>query len=505
MSYHHSVLQCNKIKIMPESLAIKISAGEVVERPASVVKELVENSIDAKATDISVYIHDGGRKLIRVIDNGEGMTRDDAVVAFERHATSKLLKEEDLYSIHTMGFRGEALPSIASVSEIVLTTKITGEITGSMVKVKGGIIEEVRDAGCADGTTVEARDIFFNTPARLKFMRSVATETGHIADTITRLALAYPAIRFRLFNNGSAMLKSSVKADLRIRIADVFGRDFLKDIIPLEAGNGVLNIHGFIAMPETAYSTTKGLFIYVNNRWIRDRGINHAITNGYRNVLGQGKYPLVVLFITIAPQNVDVNVHPTKCEVRFKSPKSVYELVSRAIEAVLAPSHVSFLKSYERKVLTAEVREGAVNYNNASHNSSAVPLIDEGIEGGLQASQQGLEETVAYTKELFFRELEVIGQLWQEYLLCEREGEFYIIDQHAAAERSAFEKLKGDYYLNRRVSSQLLLLPQKIELSLQEKEAIESSMEAITDLGFDIEPFGGNTFIVRAVPEILSE
>ncbi|OGP09947.1 MAG: hypothetical protein A3G39_03075 [Deltaproteobacteria bacterium RIFCSPLOWO2_12_FULL_43_16] len=504
MSYHHSVLQCNKIKIMPESLAIKISAGEVVERPASVVKELVENSIDAKATDISVYIHDGGRKLIRVIDNGEGMTRDDAVVAFERHATSKLLKEEDLYSIHTMGFRGEALPSIASVSEIVLTTKITGEITGSMVKVKGGIIEEVRDAGCADGTTVEARDIFFNTPARLKFMRSVATETGHIADTITRLALAYPAIRFRLFNNGSAMLKSSVKADLRIRIADVFGRDFLKDIIPLEAGNGVLNIHGFIAMPETAYSTTKGLFIYVNNRWIRDRGINHAITNGYRNVLGQGKYPLVVLFITIAPQNVDVNVHPTKCEVRFKSPKSVYELVSRAIEAVLAPSHVSFLKSYERKVLTAEVREGAVNYNNASHNSSAVPLIDEGIEGGLQASQQGLEETVAYTKELFFRELEVIGQLWQEYLLCEREGEFYIIDQHAAAERSAFEKLKGDYYLNRRVSSQLLLLPQKIELSLQEKEAIESSMEAITDLGFDIEPFGGNTFIVRAVPEILS-
>ena len=316
---------------MPESLAIKISAGEVVERPASVVKELVENSIDAKATDISVYIHDGGRKLIRVIDNGEGMTRDDAVVAFERHATSKLLKEEDLYSIHTMGFRGEALPSIASVSEIVLTTKITGEITGSMVKVKGGIIEEVRDAGCADGTTVEARDIFFNTPARLKFMRSVATETGHIADTITRLALAYPAIRFRLFNNGSAMLKSSVKADLRIRIADVFGRDFLKDIIPLEAGNGVLNIHGFIAMPETAYSTTKGLFIYVNNRWIRDRGINHAITNGYRNVLGQGKYPLVVLFITIAPQNVDVNVHPTKREIRFLDEQGIYDAVSVAV------------------------------------------------------------------------------------------------------------------------------------------------------------------------------
>ena len=244
--------KCNKIKVMPEALAIKIAAGEVIERPASVVKELVENSIDAKATDISVYIHDGGRKLIKVIDNGEGMTKDDAILAFERHATSKLLKEDDLYSINTMGFRGEALPSIASVSETILTTKPHGLIAGTIVKVKGGMVEEVTDAGCAEGTKVEVRNFFFNTPASLKFMRSIATETGHISDAVTRLALANPSIRFRLYNNGSLTLDTSLKADLKIRISDIFGKDFLKDIIPVEAGDGILRIQGFISKTENA-------------------------------------------------------------------------------------------------------------------------------------------------------------------------------------------------------------------------------------------------------------
>lgn len=486
--------QCNKIKVMSESLAIKIAAGEVIERPASVVKELVENSIDAKATDISVYIQDGGRKLIKVVDNGEGMTRDDAVVAFQRHATSKLLKEEDLYCISTMGFRGEALPSIASVSETVLTTKVSGEIAGTMVKIKGGSREEVRDAGCDYGATIEVRDIFFNTPARLKFMRSVATETGHISDTVIRLALAHPSVRFRLYNNNNVpMLETSAKADLKTRIADIFGRDFLNGIIPVESGDGVLKLHGFIAKPEEAYSSTKGLFIYVNNRWIRDRGINHAIANGYRNCLGQGKYPFVVLFIAAAPSHVDVNVHPTKSEVRFKNPKDVYELVRRAIESVLASSRIpseiktsddSFLKTYKAEMFKSEVREYATVYGSANQS------VEEDLQPPFQSS--------------FFGEFEIIGQLWQEYLLCEREGEFYIIDQHAAAERIAFEKLKKDYYANRRMPGQMLLMPQKIELSMQEKEAIEGSMEAIAELGFDIEPFGGNTFIIRAVPDILS-
>ena len=499
--------QSNKIKIMPEALAIKIAAGEVIERPASVVKELVENSIDAKATDISIYIHDGGRKLIKVIDNGEGMTRGDAAIAFERHATSKLLKEEDLYAIHTMGFRGEALPSIAAVSETVLTTKVSGEIAGSVVRVKGGMIEEVSDAGCADGTTVEVRNIFFNTPARLKFMRSVSTETGHISDAVTRLALAYPAIRFRLYNNDALMLETSLKADLKIRAADIFGRDFLKDILPVEAGDSLLKIHGFIAKPETAYSTTKGLFIYVNNRWIRDRGINHAIINGYRNCLADGKYPFVVLFIDIAPQHVDVNVHPTKCEVRFKNPKDIYEVMKNSIEAALASLYASFggphSKSSGRGGIDGNWREG-VKENTARYEASP-PSHARGFEISSQPSQQvEFPETTFDGKALFFEELEVIGQLWSEYLLCQREDEFYIVDQHAAAERVAFEKLKKDYYISRHVNGQMLLLPQRVEVSLQERDAMEGSLPVLTNLGFDIEPFGNNTFIIRSVPDMLS-
>src|SRR3990170_6902556 len=442
------MLQSNKIKIMPEALAIKIAAGEVIERPASVVKELVENSIDAKATDISIYIHDGGRKLVKVVDNGEGMTRGDAAIAFERHATSKLLKEEDLYAIHTMGFRGEALPSIAAVSETVLTTKVSGEIAGSVVRVKGGMIEEVSDAGCADGTTVEVRNIFFNTPARLKFMRSVSTETGHISDAVTRLALAYPAIRFRLYNNDALMLETSLKADLKIRAADIFGRDFLKDILPVEAGDSLLKIHGFIAKPETAYSTTKGLFIYVNNRWIRDRGINHAIVNGYRSVLassalggsGGGKYPFVVLFIDIAPQHVDVNVHPTKCEVRFKNPKDIYEVMKNSIEAALAPSYASFGRPHNLSAPLGTVRlgrmksvpsrRGGIDENwgegvkeNTARYEASPPSHARGFEISSQPSQQVEFAEATLDKALFFEELEVIGQLWSEYLLCQREDE----------------------------------------------------------------------------------
>lgn len=362
------------------------------------------------------------------------------------------------------------------------------------MKIKGGTVEEVRDEGSADGTVIEVRNIFFNTPARLKFMRSISTETGHISDTVTRLALAYPSIRFRLYNDNAPILETSVKSDLKARISDVFGRDFLSAIIPVEAGDGSLKLYGFIAKPEEAYSSTKGLFIYVNNRWIRDRGINHAIANGYRNCLGEGKYPFVVLFISILPQHVDVNVHPAKSEVRFKNLKDVYELVKNGIEAALAPSHVSFVKPYESKIFKQEVREDAAAYDNISQSpEQALPLY-----------QPDFAESSENVHPSFFTELEVIGQLWQEYLLCEREGEFYIIDQHAAAERVAFEKLKKDYYADCRVSSQMLLMPQKIELSMQEMDAMENSLGIIKDIGFDIEPFGGNTFIIRAVPDMLS-
>ncbi|MEK7841533.1 MAG: hypothetical protein AAB197_02555, partial [Deltaproteobacteria bacterium] len=296
---------------------------------------------------------------------------------------------------------------------------------------------------------------------------------------------------------------------------DVFGRGFLKDIIPVEAGDGVLKISGFIARPESAYSATRGLFIYVNNRWIRDRGINHAVASGYRNCLADGKsvfatyrdkYPFVVLLITIMPQEVDVNVHPTKCEVRFKNPKNVYELTRGSIEAALGlcgtPSRASFAKPYESKIPTGWVGEKTLGYDGLSQFKQGYNF--EAAHSDLQVSPTEFARSAVDDKPLFFGELKILGQLWLEYLLCEREGEFYIIDQHAAAERIAFEKLKKDYYVNHCVASQMLLMPQSIELSLQERDVLKDSHEAIKSLGFDIEPFGGNAFIIRAVPDILS-
>lgn len=553
--------QYRKIKIMPEALAIKIAAGEVIERPASVIKELIENSIDAKASDISIYIKDGGRKLIKVVDNGYGMSREDVVTAFLRHATSKVLKEEDLYSINTLGFRGEALPSIAAISETIVHTKIPGEISGTMVKIKGGRIEDITDTGCADGTAIEVRDIFFNTPARLKFMRSVSTETGNISDTVARLAIAYPSIRFRLYNNKTVMLETSAGSNiaaattfstpfdgegrvgenynydvLRVRIADVFGKGILRNILFIEAGDSMLQVHGFIARPETSYSTTKGIFIYVNNRWIRDRGINHAVLSGYRNCIMEGRYPFVILFVTIMPQLVDVNVHPTKCEVRFKNPKDVHELINKTITNVLSAPSVPFselpsslphsflhpvpppfnslplegrgtgwgMESKEGEGRGKVIREGIVNYEGRQQFNKDV-CQNTAFYDDTASYQTGIAELSSEgIKPLFFEVLEVIGQLWLEYILCEKEGEFYIIDQHAAAERIAFENLKKDYFANHYITNQMLLLPQRLEFSMQEKEIVEGSLDAIKALGFDIEPFSGNTFIIRAVPHILS-
>ena len=511
------MLQCNKIKIMPEALAVKIAAGEVIERPASVVKELVENSIDAGAADISIYIQDGGRKLIKVVDNGEGMTRDDAIVAFERHATSKILKEEDLYSISTMGFRGEALPSIASVSETVLCTKVSGDIAGTQIRIKGGKLEDISDIGCVEGATVEVRDIFFNTPARLKFMRSASAETGHISDIVTRLALSHPSVRFRLYSNKAPVFETSANAELKLRIAELFGKEFLKEIIPIEAGNVSVDVHGFIARPELAYSAARGLFIYVNNRWIRDRGINHAIASGYRNAfkakdaLAGGRYPFVILFVKIAPQSVDVNVHPSKCEARFRNQREVYEIVNRGIEDALKASSVPFAglnpefetRPYKDSTLAERVRD-----NHLYYGSNAQPCYDK--QYGTDYSQKpplqqtDVVESLNETEGLFTGDLEIIGQLWKEYILCERDGEFYMVDQHAAAERIAFERLKREYSANCRVPSQMLLIPQSVDLSLQEMDTVGESLKAMAVIGFDIEPFGGSAFIIRAVPEILA-
>lgn len=481
----------NKIKIMPPDLAAKIAAGEIVERPASVVKELVENSIDADANDISIYIIDGGKSLIKVSDNGEGMSREDAVLAFERHATSKILKEGDLYSISTMGFRGEALPSIASVSDMTLTTKTAGEIAGTQIKIKAGKIEDVSDFGAASGTTVEARDLFFNVPARLKFLRSKAAEIGNIQDAVNRLSLANPDIRFKLTHGKTVLLDTAKGSDLKTRICDVIGNDAVKEIIPIERKGEKISVHGFVSNSNVTYPTTKGMFIFVNKRWIRDKGINYAVLQAYKNILMTGRYPLAVLFISIPPEDVDVNVHPSKNEVRFKNPRFIYDVLTDALKNGFSQKNypeISFAASIGNTIYADEVRESAPHYQEITF-------------AGTQTSF--FEKYSAKPDAVNFDELNFIGQLWDEYIICQNENRFYIIDQHAAAERIAFERLKHGYY-GSGIKTQMLLVPEMLDVSIAEKDALETAAPIIKRFGFDIEPFGGNTFAIKAVPEILS-
>ena len=447
----------SKIKVMPPDLAAKIAAGEVVERPASVVKELVENSLDAGAADISIHIVDGGKKLIRVYDNGEGMSREDAVLAFERHATSKILKDDDLCSISTMGFRGEALPSIASVSDAMVATKVAGEIAGTRIRVRGGKIEDISDFGCPDGTTVEVRDIFFNVPARLKFLRSNAAEMGRIQDVVHHLSLANPDIRFKLTHGKNILLNASANSDLKTRACDILGTDIMRGVIPVEGNGGGVSVMGFVSNSNITYPTTKGVFVFVNKRWIRDKGINYAILQAYKNMLMRDRYPLAVLFISLPPEDVDVNVHPAKTEVRFKNPRFIYDVISDAIRNAILQKN----KDYPDGTVTAlhtsvpqdRIREPAIHYQTQDIADRQAALFEKAFHG---------------TNGISFPELNFVGQLWDEYIICNDESMFYIIDQHAAAERIAFERIRKEYY-SYGIRGQILLVPEIIEVSAAEK------------------------------------
>ncbi|MEE9590983.1 MAG: DNA mismatch repair endonuclease MutL, partial [Thermodesulfobacteriota bacterium] len=483
-------------------LAAKIAAGEVVERPSSVVKELMENSIDAGASSISIYIKDGGKRLIRVVDDGEGMQREDALMAFERHATSKVKSEEDLVSINMMGFRGEAIPSIASVAEVTLNTKVKGSVVGTLVRVQGSKTDEVSDHGCADGTAVEVKDLFFNTPARRKFLRTTLTEFGHIKDTVERIALAHPSIAFKLLNGRNIVLKSSPK-DMKGRIRDLFGRRY-EDGRFVNIGFKVYNIEitGYISTPDLTYATTKGFYTYVNKRWIKDKGLNRSIIEACRNLFMEGRFPICVLFLTLPLDEVDINVHPAKSEVRFRSPMDIYRQVSLAVKNALVST--PFIgRSHPMEVNESEViykRPADISYLRAEDNESF-----SGVNARInQEERLGFESHERVVKNPLFLELQIVGQLWHEYLLCSKDDEFYIIDQHASAERILFEKLRNNYYANPKVKSQLLLVHEMLDMSASEIEAIEASLPFLSKLGFDLEHFGSNTFIVKAVPELLS-
>jgi len=327
----------NKIRILPDTLANQIAAGEVVERPASVIKELVENSIDAGARRVSVDIELGGRRLMRISDDGHGMIRDDAILAFERHATSKIRTLEDLSAIGTLGFRGEALASIASVAKVELTTKVEDELAATRVIIEGGRLMDVKDAARDIGTTIAVRDLFFNTPARRKFMRSEATENYHIASIFTHYSLAHPEIAFTLTNNGREVLRASPAKDLRERAFQIFGSQMLESLLPVSGGREyVARVSGFISAPRERRTNRDSQYFFVNNRFVRDKTIAGGLLEGYRSVLPHGVYPVAFLFLDVPLEEIDVNVHPAKTEIRFRRGEAVKDVIAEAIREALA-------------------------------------------------------------------------------------------------------------------------------------------------------------------------
>jgi DNA mismatch repair protein MutL len=485
-----------RIKILPEALSNKIAAGEVVERPASVVKELIENAIDAQSTQVVVEIKKGGRALIRVSDNGVGMERDDALLAIERHATSKIYDEGDLFSIATLGFRGEALPSIASVSDMEIVTRVESADAGTRITLRGGAIKEVAEIGAPKGSMISVNRLFFNTPARRKYLKTDQTEMGHISDTVTRAAIAWPRIHFKFFHNGRAMGNWGPTANPLHRIAQVLKGDLEDHLHEVDARDGDVHAHGFAASPDITRTTSRGLYVYVNHRFVRDKVLHHAIMDGYAGRLMKGRFPVAVLFVTLPYNQVDVNVHPTKSSVRFQAPRQVHDAIAKGVARTL---QVSDRPAWGQRPQLQPVRR--------PHRYTIFPSHGELREPPANVQPMPYSPPVQATPRLWedkpFSSLRIIGKLHNTYIVCESEDGLVLVDQHAAHERIVFEALKSGYS-DSATPTQGLLIPERLELSHREAGILDTLLKDLGDIGVEIEPFGGRTYLVRSVPDILA-
>lgn len=501
----------SKIKILPEILSNKIAAGEVVERPSSVVKELVENSLDANSSRIIIEVEKGGSSLIRVSDNGTGMNRDDALLAMERYATSKIYKDKDLFSINTLGFRGEALPSIASVSRFTLITrdetpdkanhKTTG--AGTEIVVEGGKITKVFETGAPKGTLVTVKNLFFNMPARRKFLKTINTEMSHVADVVASIAVGRPKVQFKLFHNKKVFKTWSCATDPVDRVADVLGKDIKNDLHAIEFFDDHVSVAGWISSPEITRSTSRGIYVYVNGRFVRDRVIQYALFEGYKGRLMKERFPVAVLFITVPFDQVDVNVHPRKQEVRFvqqqRVNKAVTDAVSQALHLMDRPKW-GRVKSFEDQ--KACVSESVSHYSQYCPINKEIPLQEEKKSSDNNRYVQ-VKQTALWDKKRF-GDLRVVGQFHGTYILCESDEGLVMIDQHAAHERVLFEYLKN-LPKDSNKAIQKLLIPETIDLGYREANMLEKLIPDLKELGLEIESFGGNTFVIKAVPAILAD
>ena len=563
-----------RIHVLPEHVANKIAAGEVVERPASVVKELLENSLDAGATRIKLQVEAGGKKLIQITDDGCGMVRDDALLAFERHATSKIKNAEDLLNISTLGFRGEALPSIASVSRLRLETRAPDQDSGTIVEIAGGKIFRVEEAGLPPGTSITIRDLFFNTPARKKFLKAESTELSHIASLVTHYALAHPDKHFELHSATNAILVAPPVAGYSERVYQVFGKDVLEQMIPLAAefplahvglpqpppwkrkeedeetaaaNPGTLRLHGFVSKPEIQKLNRNSIYTFVNGRLIRDRLIQHSLTEAYRNILPPTVYPVVLLFLEMPNEEVDVNVHPSKTEVRFRQQTVMHDFLRDSVRAALmkarpVPQFVTEIRSrptaspsltpgsQAASSAPARVLYGQTAPDTFTLQAPAQPVIaerfhfSEGIDveanaaipvarfplhgfGGQResfgADQCGLAELVepepASDIVPSLSSLKPLGQLRESFILAVNHEGLWIIDQHVAHERVLFERVLRQR-AQQQVESQRMLMPIVLELTPAQQAVFTELSDELQKNGFDAEPFGARSIAVKVAP-----
>ena len=581
------------IQVLDQSTINQIAAGEVVERPASVVKELMENAIDAGSTAITVEIRQGGIGFIRITDNGCGIKKEELPLAFLRHSTSKIRTAEDLLTVSSLGFRGEALSSIAAVSQVELITKTSGSLTGSRYRIEGGEEIGLEEIGAPDGTTFISRNLFFNTPARRKFLKTETTEGAHVADLVEKIALSHQEISIRFIVNNQSRLHTSGNHNLKDIIYTVYGREIAANLLPVEVSNGIVKISGFIGKPVIARGNRNFENYFINGRYIKSGLVSKAIEDGYKSYMMQHKYPFTLLHLTVEPEFIDVNVHPSKMELRFKDGENMYRVICQAVMDALSGKelipNVSLMSEREERELEKKetaaagspilgsgmnqpaknahgpepfehrrmeamgIREERPAYGEKKQESKWIlppkPLTRElpperaqaqqPNETGAGAMPAALEEKAPETtgaalaakkavpaekeaplaeKEALPKQMEMfdnrllsetarkrhrlIGQVFETYWLVEYDGSLYIIDQHAAHEKVLFEKNFASLK-TREYTSQLVSPPIILTLSLQEADLLKRHMKVFTDIGFEIEPFGGNEYAVRAVPDNL--
>lgn len=479
------------IRILDEATVGQIAAGEVVERPASVVKELVENAIDAGATRIEVEIKNGGRSLIRVTDNGQGMDRDDLALAVQRHATSKIRGADDLNCLVTLGFRGEALPSIAAAANLEIASRRQGAKDGHTLVMENGRLKDIAETGLPEGTTVRVTDLFTAVPARLKYLKSIPTEAGYIADVLGRLAIAYPRISFRLLHHEYEILFTPGSGACLDAVTAIFGRDVARDLLPLEPAESGIGVSGFAGKPNLARASRNHELFYLNGRYIRSRLLGSAVEKAYHTLLPITRYPFAIIFLALEPQEADINVHPGKLEARFADEGAVYRAVFHAVRRTLASASLVFAWRGAGEPETAPAPPPAADADAAS------PAYAAASPGVLRL------ETADTVREGGARRFTALGRsLRNTYLLAEDQEGMLLVDQHAAHERVLYDRYCAREEME--LGPQRLLIPATVNLSFQQARLMAERLPVFAGLGFVLEEFGPNTFLLRAMPAALA-